>query len=206
MRIIVEKYRDDARRLLRHIAALSLPTPMGKHIEDVYPDEAVAVAVEVKPLEWVQEVDAPCQRWSAVSACGRYEVGKSLLDHDWYWWSPGNMEHPREATEARAKAAAQADYDARIRSALVNPAPSALSAARQQGVLEGLERQGWNTDMPAMPWAVTLLFLDQMDSDGMETVRLGLRDEAGNAAAWAMLPAGSGKVVARAMISSRPKP
>lgn len=46
----------------------------------------------------------------------------------------------------------------------------------------------WNRDMTKLPAAITLLFLEPMDKDGMETVRLGLAADAGSAIAWSHLP------------------
>lgn len=76
---------------------------------------------KIKPLEWVQEVDGEMPRWGAETPCGRYEVGLTI-DEDWYWWPPGVIGGNRSKDEISAKAAAQADYEARIRSApLPNP-------------------------------------------------------------------------------------
>lgn len=64
-------------------------------------------------------------------------------------------------------------------------ASDAVAQAPQQPMAG---RYGWNHDMDAMPWAITLLFLEAMDADGIEVARLGLRSEAGAAVAWAYLP------------------
>lgn len=243
-------------------AATALPTPMGKHIEDVYPDEAVAADFDAwwskdgqyldpdtSDVPWFDKrrgladyafaAGAASRAWPDFMAPPQYVdpapgwTDPALPDFRAIWSAArqvgyavglhGSMKRdcdliavpwiadpksPEElidaicdALKAREVGPREPKPDGRlavniqvdgwvklIDLSIVLPA-SALSAARQQGVLEERERQGWNTDMPAMPWAVTLLFLDKMDSDGMETVRLGLRDEAGDAVAWAMLPA-----------------
>lgn len=69
-----------------------------------------AVEVGIKPLEWF-EGDEP-DEWRS----GPYDVWCELGKHQVYHWSIV-MGEPHETAEA-AKAAAQADYDARIRSAL----------------------------------------------------------------------------------------
>lgn len=69
-----------------------------------------AAQVTVKPLEWF-EGDEP-DEWKS----GPYDVWCELGKYQVYYWSIV-MGEPHETAKA-AKAAAQADYDARIRSAL----------------------------------------------------------------------------------------
>lgn len=78
-------------------------------------------AVAVKPLEWYEEpLRSPDQpAWNADSPVGAYRVfkawwGKENKDG---WIGNGEFHH----TEAAAKAAAQADYEERVRSALIRP-------------------------------------------------------------------------------------
>lgn len=79
------------------------------------------LAVEVKPLEWVEEHDFHCSEiWDCETIIGRYFVFK---EHDRSTCSFEFEAGPNSAQDGfpdidAAKAAAQADYNARILSAL----------------------------------------------------------------------------------------
>lgn len=86
----------------------------------------------IKPLEWVEgrnpREDGPSEPtgdWEADSPFGAYSVDFDdddwMADHPWCCWTPtDSLGHFPEVGEA--KAAAQADYESRIRSALLpNP-------------------------------------------------------------------------------------
>lgn len=88
-----------------------------------------AAQVTVKPLEWF-EGDEP-DEWKS----GPYDVWCELGKYQVYYWSIV-MGEPHETAKA-AKAAAQADYEARIRSALtVTP----HDPAKVQALVEAGER------------------------------------------------------------------
>jgi hypothetical protein len=78
----------------------------------------------VKPLEWKSFE----QRQQAFSRAGPYTV-VCYSERDWGWSS--EYSKGREATEQAAKAAAQADYTARILSALDLDAIAALVGANK---------------------------------------------------------------------------
>ena len=109
---------------------------------------ARADAVRVKPLVWEDMGDYE----RAPSCVGVYEVGwnggawAQCDDPSMWEWSSG--EDHRSLTTSDAKAAAQADYEARIIAAL-EPAPSAPSpeavarAALEDAVAEALYALSW---------------------------------------------------------------
>lgn len=77
-------------------------------------EEMKAAGIAVKPLEWVERPWA-ARQWAASSVAGDYFAGES--DGKFYWnklMEPGNG----VASIKEAQAAAQADYEQRIRSAL----------------------------------------------------------------------------------------
>jgi len=82
---------------------------------------APAQPVAIKPLEWVKSKNSDVGHWHAdTSAFECYEVWAEL-DGKSRWYAPYmNAGVTVENLEA-AKAAAQADYEARIRSALLDP-------------------------------------------------------------------------------------
>jgi len=87
------------------------------------------LTVSVKPLEWVR---AQFNREHAETVLGWYSVEyrqDPRRDRDWYWSARGKFYGPLHSEEA-VKAAAQADYEARIRSALLcTPKPEAEPVA-----------------------------------------------------------------------------
>lgn len=80
---------------------------------------APAVAVRVKPLEWYKPSYSDTLR-RADTVLGVYRVWTHHeAEGKWFWKVEASIQISGEASdEAEAKAAAQADYDARIRSAL----------------------------------------------------------------------------------------
>jgi ribA/ribD-fused uncharacterized protein len=74
--------------------------------------------VAVKPLEWVSEGNATGTTWRGISpiGLGRYTV----VADSWWGPEPTNEFHNADDVES-AKAAAQADYEQRILSALASP-------------------------------------------------------------------------------------
>lgn len=72
---------------------------------------------EVKALEWREEKP---KIWRATSMLGRYTIIQETARQS-IWWGPEptNYVEPVASTLEAAKAAAQADFDRRIRSALV---------------------------------------------------------------------------------------
>lgn len=77
-----------------------------------------AEPVAIRALEWAQDGDTLV----ANSIVGRHQV---FENDGQIWWSIGHLWFGDNATLEAAKAAAQADYEARIRSALVaSPAPA----------------------------------------------------------------------------------
>lgn len=88
-----------------------------------------AVEPSVKALEWDDDGD-----WwgfyARKSPVGIYNVARSRAETDgvrhseWFTSYPGKEALTLHPNEAEAKAAAQADYDARVRSALVHTSPS----------------------------------------------------------------------------------
>lgn len=78
------------------------------------PINPVPAGVGVKKLEWINED----QRWAeAPSLVGLYRIG--VGDDGVYWFLSGTQKRHRCESISAAKAAAQADYETRIRSALV---------------------------------------------------------------------------------------
>lgn len=93
-------------------------------------------AVEVKPLEWdpIREVvNEPWAKSTVRQSIGRHNLGpyagsysvqEITRDGDWGWWTTWEASREPQGilkTEVDAKAAAQADFERRIRSALVQP-------------------------------------------------------------------------------------
>jgi hypothetical protein len=127
---------------------------------------ARADAVRVKPLVW-EDMGG---YWRAKSCVGEYEAGWedgawAANDGPSMWeWRP--EEDPRGLSEYNAKAAAQADYEARIIAAL-EPSPSAPS-------LEAVARA-------AMQWAAWYLEMEAKTygAHGYSFTEVALRAEAG---------------------------
>lgn len=131
---------DDAARSYRATAreireARTLTTPAPKQIaEAVAPSPAeTGEAVAVKALEWVadryQEFEYRSE--TAKTSIGKYEAfsfiaaGKPVAG----WTSTLSTQEGKSASLDEAKAAAQADYEQRIRSALAHP-PADIAALR----------------------------------------------------------------------------
>lgn len=117
-------------------------TAMSSHFYDrtsrAYAEEtiralpAVTPAVKVKPLEWVAHPSAPI--WRCDTPLGPYKVFALEPYPSWDFDSATDAKDKiskRSNTPQAAKAAAQADYEARILSALdVKPAPTLAEAAK----------------------------------------------------------------------------
>ncbi|UWL62247.1 hypothetical protein NIK97_20575 [Brucella pseudintermedia] len=95
-------------------------------------------AVKVKPLPWKDTGDSDQGRNSyAQTRIGRYEAFEMrLLKETIYGWSRGHGDEKADSFEA-AKAAAQADYEARILSVL-EPS-TARELALEEGYRQGIE-------------------------------------------------------------------
>ena len=88
----------------------------------VQPDFAddMSGKVVVKPLEW-----EPDHVGGGLRA-GEYRVRAGIWTHGYYWTKDDNEAHTGFSDEDEAKAAAQADYETRVRSALVAPVPNGV--------------------------------------------------------------------------------
>ena len=79
--------------------------------------DGVVGAVKVKPLVWV----SGCRGYAAASQLGEYRVTAGNYTTKWVWETPESDVsgwHGLEDSDDAAKAAAQADYEARIMAAL----------------------------------------------------------------------------------------
>lgn len=83
--------------------------------------EAAPASVEVKPLMWREYAsgDDGYLSLESVTILGTYEAWQMTSEGPYFWRAPRDRKH-RVGSLAEAKAVAQADYEARIRSALVN--------------------------------------------------------------------------------------
>jgi len=96
---------------------------------------AEAAGVKVKPLEWDGD------RHRAKTIVGNYSISKSIIFDGWLWALDGVLTEVAPS-EDEAKAAAQADYERRILSALALPA-----------VPEGVVRaEDWENACHALVW------------------------------------------------------
>ena len=157
-------YEGDADELRNAIRALPAVAPTG------------AVQVEIKPLEWVYG-KAEC------------EVGIYLVDSGWAdrvggkrWWAwikwdgDGDADPflawqygERHETEEAAEAAAQADYEARIRSALVvTPASDTVDIDLRAIMMEEIEKAA-----AASPWVPPEYTMNEVVSDCCTFLREG---------------------------------
>lgn len=114
------------------------------------PDQIAALAAEraatvtVKPLEWVKDTmpNAAPQRYRAAThdGTGDYSVSGSKNSDAWQWFRNGYFvdghQHHKPMPLDAAKAAAQADYDARIRSAIT--ITSGTDSAKMHKAVEAL--------------------------------------------------------------------
>lgn len=73
------------------------------------------VAVKIKTIDWVA-ADAEGRRWYGIT-----DVLPNYRVRDGVWWTAGEGQRYHCDSLAEAKDAAQADYERRIRSALVDP-------------------------------------------------------------------------------------
>lgn len=92
-----------------------------------------AEAVTVKPLEWIGDHVA-----SAETPFGTYTVAENIKDR-WEWtfhkYPCGSPDETAYETEDKAKAAAQADYEARILSAIdTSPVPALTDEAVERAL------------------------------------------------------------------------
>lgn len=80
---------------------------------------SLEAGLAIKPLEWVKH-NIEGTLWSSqVTCCGEY-----FVRHDGeHWLALTGVVISKETSCDAAKAAAQAHYEARIRSALLNPGP-----------------------------------------------------------------------------------
>ncbi|OWV44242.1 hypothetical protein [Mameliella alba] len=91
-----------------------------------------ARAVAVKPLVWEKGV----VDWARPMPGMKYVACSTTPVGSWAWWIDGSDERGVLPSEQAAKAAAQADYEKRIRSALVHVTPNMLAQARAAGMRE----------------------------------------------------------------------
>ena len=94
-------------------------------IEPLYVSPStIAVGVAVKPLTWREYADGDDGFLSleAASVVGGFEAWRMRTDGLCYWRRMGEAEKTLASSIDEAKAAAQADYETRIRSALVDGA------------------------------------------------------------------------------------
>lgn len=132
----------------------------------------------VKPLVW--EVD---QVGGGLMA-GEYRLRAGLWTHGYYWLRGNDEPHTGYSDEDEAKAAAQADYEQRIRSAL---APSGAGGATRIDRLLASPP----TPIAAAEPAGTPVVTEEMDTLGNSVIALldafaeGYR-ETGDDARWAM--------------------
>lgn len=85
-------------------------------------ERGAARAIVVKPLEWNKNFESKTLSWSE-TIIGIYSVWSPYgAEGEWYWeLTRKTYSYPAVNSEDEAKAAAQADHEARIRSALTNP-------------------------------------------------------------------------------------
>lgn len=112
-----------------------------------------AVTVGVKPLVWEDRSSAVHPRFKAVTGFGTYYIERNkagLFD----WWSPYRMGKTEVKTLDAAKAAAQADYTARILAALEPVATTDPAAIREAAIERSLrEAIAWaDKHKWAAPW------------------------------------------------------
>jgi len=100
-------------------------------------EAAKGEGVEVKPLEWVKHPSADL--WRADSLLGRHQVYAVISQTSWAFDAfDGITQASGDAGSiVAAKAAAQADYETRIRSALTSPASGTTRATAWENIHNG---------------------------------------------------------------------
>ncbi len=101
------------------------------------PGEAVPPAVKVKPLEWV-DLTGSGYAWNAINIAGIYGIRTNGPEEIWLTFD-GNGMGGRFYNLEDAKAAAQADFERRILSALANAPSPGQPATEQPDVREDHE-------------------------------------------------------------------
>lgn len=105
----------------------------------------------VKPLEWREN---PLMNWVSQSIVGQYFVFKDAGDSTWIMAVPDVVASGEFETAVLAKAAAQADFETRILSALASvPAPSGEPVALEAAIRRIVE-DAMNSAIPE-PWEVS---------------------------------------------------
>jgi hypothetical protein len=100
----------------------------------------MAMMGAVKPLEWVKHPNA--YMWRCDTVVGLYQVAAIAQPATWTFDGlPGQTASGEADDEHEAKAAAQADYSARILSALSIPTDA---AAALEAALMGAYKEGWS--------------------------------------------------------------
>lgn len=93
------------------------PAAMQKALEAALPFLPIAVEGKVKALEWREDqTDDGRQQWHSNDRECITVMGRAFADHERYWLFHAQRGFP---SLQEAKAAAQADYESRIRSALI---------------------------------------------------------------------------------------
>ena len=115
--------------------------------------EREAVGVAIKPLEWCETIYSPELRGFSHSYSGSIFEENYKAWGDGTWSGPGGFNSRSDGTLETAKAAAQADYEQRICSALVSPPVEAQPAkgvredaveAVARFITEELFKSEWN--------------------------------------------------------------
>lgn len=141
---LLEDARADVRRLTTALAeAEALEVQHGEVIKRLTAerDAALAGAVTVKPLEWED-----CTFCGQAAATAETEFGAVMIvaysgrGGQWTYMDPtGEDNDSNWLTKEEAQADAQADYEARIRAALI-PVPDTLRQVREALILELLQK------------------------------------------------------------------
>lgn len=127
----IQKVREALRAIIDTLDAEEMGEgpPASEHVahwQKLHDDGTAALAaldaeteVKIKPLEWTRNLHGITQ-W-AETDFGPYVVDPTRAKPMRFMWGNPLGEWSTVDTEATAKAAAQADYERRIRSALVTP-------------------------------------------------------------------------------------
>ncbi|MFG1399922.1 hypothetical protein [Roseixanthobacter pseudopolyaromaticivorans] len=106
------------RNIVRALLALSQAAP---------PAPAPAPVVKVRPLEWTRRHEGPAFA-GGVTEISRSVFGPYQAWGNGLWSTPGGLSRYAGGCLLVAKEAAQADYEQRVRSALIEPAPVPVPA------------------------------------------------------------------------------